>query len=85
MSISSYLVLRSRITPGPAGTSPRDLWSKWYVPLLAAALGLAGLMVAAVVTLEILTASPERPLTPLRQQEQLGDLVSDVEWIGAQR
>ena len=62
-SISSYLVLQTRIVSRPArARAGRILESRWYVAWIAAALALIGLVLGAIATLQILTAS--RPVTP---------------------
>ena len=62
MSISSYLILQRRVARRPEGAALKEpLWSRWYVPLLAAALALVAVIVAAVAALEIVTATHQRP------------------------
>jgi hypothetical protein len=85
MSISSYLILHRRTVSRPERTVPKEpLWRRWYVPWLAAALALVGLLVAAIAALEIVTATTQPPLMPARQSAPL-ELGSDVEMIGADR
>ena len=86
ISISSYLILRGRAVPRPEGAAaPKEpLWSRWYVPWLAAALALLGLLIAAIAALEIVTATPQPPLTPATESAP-AELRSDVEMIGPER
>jgi hypothetical protein len=73
-SLSNYVILRRRAVSRPEGASAKEsVWGRWYVPWLTAALVLAGLIVAAVVALEIVTAThrpasvptpPSTPVTP---------------------
>jgi len=79
MSISSYLILSwlaraSRPESARLGEPP---WRRWYAPLVAAALGLVGLIVTALALLAVLTATPEplRPAAPLGQHEPADELV----------
>jgi hypothetical protein len=84
MSISSYLVLHRRAISRPPRESLKEpAGSRWYAPWLAAALLLAGLMLAAIAVLEILTAPLQ--LTPSSHREQVEDGVFDVESISAER
>ena len=63
MSISNHLILRSRVArrPGGAAALKELLWSRWYIPLLVAALALLALIVVAVSALEIVTGTHQRP------------------------
>jgi len=85
MSISSYLVLRCRISR-PSSASPEEpVWRRWYVLWLTASLVLGGLIVGAIAALEILTAPPRAPLTPPRPPAHAEEQVSDVELIPGER
>ena len=76
MSISSYLVLRSRVVSRPRRARAKgSLWGRWYVPWLSAALALVGLLLGTIAALAILTASPR--LTPSSHWEHVEELVSD--------
>lgn len=83
MSISSLLVLHRRVASRPARGSVMELARSWYVPWLAAAVALVGLVLGAIAALEIVTARPQP--TPSSQREPLEELMADVESIGAQR
>lgn len=86
MSISSYLVLRCRGVAQPARSSLKEsLWSRWYVPWLAAALALVSMIVAAIAALGILTAAPRRPTTPPRQLQHVQEVRSDADLISLDR
>jgi len=61
MSISSYLILQRRVTRSHERALEEPLRSRWYVPLLAAALALLAFIGAAVAALEIVTAGHQRP------------------------
>ncbi len=82
MSISSYLVLARRADSWPARAPQREpLWSRWYAPWLLTALVLAGLLVAAIAALDLVTRQP----TPSRLPAPGGMLVPEVEMIGSER
>ncbi len=84
MSISSYVVRYCRVISLPARAALKvPVWSRWYVPWLAAALALAGLMLGAITALEILIAPPQ--LTPSSHREPVEELVPDMESISAER
>jgi cytochrome c-type biogenesis protein CcmH/NrfG len=66
MSISSYLVLQRRAARRlERAASKERLWSRWYVPLLAAALVLVVVIAAAIAALEIVTATHEPRPAPV--------------------
>ena len=44
------------------------MWRRWYVPLVAAALAIVGLIIAAVVALEMVSRVPERSAPPATPQ-----------------
>jgi hypothetical protein len=82
MSISRYRVLSRRADSWPARAPQREpLWSRWYAPWLLTALVLAGLLVAAIAALELVTRQP----TPSRRPAPVGALVPEVETIGSGR
>jgi hypothetical protein len=84
ISISSYLILHGRAVSRPGRGAPKEpLWGRWYVPWLAAALALVGLLVAAIAALEIVTAGHQPALMP--SQSAPAELGSDVEMIGPER
>jgi len=62
MSISSYLILQRRVARRPERAALKEpMWSRWYMPLLAAALVLLAVILAAVAALEIVTETHQRP------------------------
>jgi hypothetical protein len=88
MSISSYLILYRRVAARSGRAAPKEpLWSRWYVPWVAAALALTGLIVAAIAALEFVTATPRAPLTPSRHPESVPveELVSEQALVNAPR
>ena len=91
MSISSYLILHRRAARRLGRAAPKErLWSRWYVPVLAAALVLIALIAAAIAALEIVTATHQpRPAhvtrpAPVEPGSHL-EPARDVELIGAER
>jgi len=58
----------------PACAAPAEccaaepVWRRWYVPLVAAALAIVGLIIAAVVALEMVSRVPERSAPPATPQ-----------------
>ena len=63
MSISSYLILQRRVARRPERAALKEpMWSRWYMPLLAAALVLLAVILAAVAALEIVTETHQRPV-----------------------
>jgi hypothetical protein len=84
LSISSALPRRAvDPIPGTAITEPKASTSG-YVPWLIAAFVVVGLLVAAVATLSVLTARPERA-APVELSQPPEEPASDVELINAQR
>jgi hypothetical protein len=89
-SIPSYLILSLRArTSRPNDARLREPQGRgWYAPLVAAALGLVGLIVAAIALLAVLTAtSPQtrRPAATLRQPEHVEELVPGTERMRTER
>jgi len=85
MSISSYWVLHRRAGSRPERAEPKEpLWSRWYVPWLAAALVLAALIVAAIAVLEIVTA-PHQPPVATEAQPAQAEVGSDAGLISTER
>jgi hypothetical protein len=91
MSISSYLILHRRglshagkSRHARAATPREPLRSRWYVPWLVAAVALAGLIVAAIAALEIVTATA-RPSAAPQTRPATAERGFDVELTGAER
>ena len=74
MPITSYPTPRRRSMTRPACAAPAEccaaepVWRRWYVPLVAAALAIVGLIIAAVVALEMVSRVPERSAPPATPQ-----------------
>lgn len=84
MSISSLLLLHHRVTSRPPRVSlVESVRSCWYVPWLAMVVALAGLVLAAIAALEIVTARLQP--TPSSQRGHVEELMADVESIGVPR
>lgn len=81
-SISSYLILHGRTGARPQRAATKEpLWSRWYVPWLAVAFALIGLLVGAIAAVERVTATHPPPLMPATQSAP-AEPESDVEMIG---
>jgi hypothetical protein len=84
MSISSIWILHRRVARRSERAAHKEpVWSRWYVPLLAAGLVLLAVTAASIAALEIVTATPRPPTSPATPR--ILERGSDVDWVGAER